>query len=507
MERWSDETAKSYCETYGSWGEDVALRVYTTRLLGRDPSLVLHGGGNTSVKTTRRDELGREVAVLCVKGSGWDMGDIEPAGLPAVSLAPLRELRALASLSDEAMVNASRRHLLDVSSPTPSVETLLHAFLPHKFIDHTHADAILALADQKDAGEICARVFGRRFGLVPYIMPGFLLAKSAVEIYERDPEVEGLILINHGIFTFGPSARLAFERMIEAVAAARAYIQSKAPVRTPTDSGMVTADYPRHLAALRGCLRHHREGIGHQVLLCRNSAAIGAFLARPNVAELATRGPATPDHVIRTKQKPLLLPDPSAFDAERYRAEVARAIEGYVADYHAYFEMQTREKQVDKKPVHPLPVVFLAPGLGLICAGRTMKAAAIAADIYEHTIDTIAMAERVGAYQPLPDAHLFDMEYWSLEQAKLGKKQPKPLEGMVTLITGAAGGIGRATASVFAEAGSNLALTDQAGTDLEALAGELASRWGVSVATTACDLTAEDQVQGMLNRVCGHFGG
>ena len=224
--KWSADEAKQYVRDYAAKGvnEDVALRTYTTRLLGRDGRLVLHGGGNTSVKTVVKDMLGEDVEVICVKGSGWDMGNIEPAGLPAVRLEPLRKMRKLDKLSDEDMVNFQRINLLDSSAPNPSVETLLHAFLPHKFIDHTHSTAVLALVNQPDSEERCRDVYDGRMGFVPYVMPGFALAKKAAEIYERAPKVEGLILDKHGIFTFGDDARQAYERMIEMVTRAEDHL-------------------------------------------------------------------------------------------------------------------------------------------------------------------------------------------------------------------------------------------------------------------------------------------
>src|SRR5262245_30502686 len=201
--RWSDEEARSYIERYAeSCNADIALRVYSSRLIGSEPSLVLHGGGNTSVKTRVQDDVGDEIEVLCVKGSGSDLSDLEPRGLPAVRLSPLLALRKLPELSDEAMVNAQRTRMLDASAPNPSVETLLHAFLPHKFIDHSHADAILALVDQPDGEAICRERFGKRFGIVPYIMPGFALSQLAAEVYEQNTKVEGLVLLKHGLFTF-----------------------------------------------------------------------------------------------------------------------------------------------------------------------------------------------------------------------------------------------------------------------------------------------------------------
>src|SRR3954451_24847591 len=216
---WSDADAEATVARYAASGvgRDLALRVYTSRLLGGDPRLVLHGGGNPSVKPVMRDLLGEPSEVLCVKGSGWDMAAIEPPGLPAVRLGPLRKLRARDALSDEDMVRFQRANLLDPGAPNPSVETLLHAFLPHKYIDHTHATAVLSLADQPDAAERVADLYGPRVGIVPYIMPGFLLAKKAAEIYEAGPGVEGLVLLKHGVFSFGETAREAYERMIAIV--------------------------------------------------------------------------------------------------------------------------------------------------------------------------------------------------------------------------------------------------------------------------------------------------
>src|SRR6187402_349126 len=241
---WTDRDADAAIARYQNLGRDVALRVYTTRLLGQDPKLVLHGGGNTSVKTRLADLNGDEVEVLCVKGSGWDMGTIEPAGLPAVRLAPLRKLRARDALADEDMVRVQRANLLDPSAPNPSVETLLHAFLPHKFVDHTHSTAVLSLTDQPAGDALCQEVYGERMGTVPYIMPGFALAKAAAEAFERETKVEGLILHRHGIFTFGADARESYERMIEMVTLAEERL------RRGRKAVFVTAQLPQQAASL-----------------------------------------------------------------------------------------------------------------------------------------------------------------------------------------------------------------------------------------------------------------
>src|SRR3954464_11761490 len=237
---WNDGDAEAAVAAYEKLGRDLALRVYTTRLLGRDPRLVLHGGGNTSVKTRIADLNGDAVDALCVKGSGWDMGSIEPAGLPAVRFAPRLKLRAREKLSDEEMVRLQRANLLDPVAPNPSVEALLHAFLPHKFIDHTHSTAVLALTDQADGEALCREVYGKRVGYVPYLMPGFGLAKAAAQVFDADPSVEGLILAKHGIFSFGADARQSYERMIALVTSAEqrlarnrkpAFVSAKLPAR------------------------------------------------------------------------------------------------------------------------------------------------------------------------------------------------------------------------------------------------------------------------------------
>ncbi len=259
--RWNDTEATALAAVYAARGvnEDLALRVYTSRLLGQDPSLVLHGGGNTSVKTRMEDLSGDETDILCVKGSGWDMGNIEPQGLPAVRLAPLLKLRDRATLSDEEMVRHQRAYLLDPGSPNPSVETLLHAFLPHKFIDHTHSTAILSIADQPNAPELCDEIFGRRMGQVPYIMPGFALSKKAAEVFERDSAVEGLILLKHGIFTFGDTAREAYERMVEMVSLAEARLcRDRKPIFLPATLPAGAASLDAVAPLVRGRLQRSR---------------------------------------------------------------------------------------------------------------------------------------------------------------------------------------------------------------------------------------------------------
>src|ERR1700720_1061865 len=341
---WSDVEAERLIDHYGAAGvgRDLALRVYTTRLLGGEPKLVLHGGGNTSVKTIMKDLLDEEVEVLCVKGSGWDMAAIEPAGLPAVRFAPLGKLRGRKALSDEEMVRVQRANLLDPGAPNPSVETLLHAFLPHKYVDHTHSTAVLSLADQPDAAERCADLYGRRMGLVRYIMPGFLLAKKAAEVFEADPAVEGLVLLKHGIFTFGETAREAYERMIAAVSQAEERLARRrttvfAAARLPVE----VAEAAEVAPILRGaCAIADPSGSGAYkrfILEFRSDPAVLDYVNGAELHRYGQAGVATPDHTIRTKNYPLIVPAPEPGRLDAFNKTVRDAVDHFAAEYHAYF--------------------------------------------------------------------------------------------------------------------------------------------------------------------------
>ncbi len=481
--RWSEADAEAAVTRYTKQGVsfDLAMRTYSARLLGADPRLVLHGGGNTSVKTTLTNPLGEEVDVLCVKGSGWDMASIEPPGHPAVRLEPLRRLAALDALSDEEMVNAHRANLLDVTAPTPSVETLLHAFLPHKFVDHTHANAVLAITDQASGEAICRELYGPRMVLVPYVMPGFQLAKRAKELFEQSPDAIGMILLKHGIFTFGATARHAYERMIEMVTLAEERVaeagrrtvagvhlprsvagtarpRSFTPVKLPERLASITevAPFLRGLCAIdRGDGAYKRW-----ILEFRGGDTVVEFVNGADLGRYAQQGTATPDHVIRVKPKPLITPPPDRDNMDAFIAGARTALDAYIADYRAYFDRHNARQARPRKALDPMPRVILVPGVGLFGLGASPPAAKIAADLAEANIDVIRAAETVGRYTVIPEADVFDIEYWSLEQAKLGKAAEKPLEGRVCVVTGAASGIGAATARAFAKAGGVVAAID-----------------------------------------------
>ncbi|MEZ5895581.1 MAG: bifunctional aldolase/short-chain dehydrogenase [Parvularculaceae bacterium] len=505
--RWSDDDAASCIADHQADGvnEDVALRVYTSRLIGVEPALVIHGGGNTSVKTRMADFLEREQSVICVKGSGWDLATIEAPGLPALLLEPLHEVRNWQSLTDEDMVKFQRLNLLDPASPNPSVETLLHAFLPHKFVDHSHASAILALSDQKDGPEICARVFGDRVAITPYVMAGFQLAKKTADTFDAHPEVEGIILEKHGLFTFGHTAKQSYARMIELVSLAEDAINA-APAWAPAQIARGDFAAPSEIIPIiRGACAGMRDDGAHKRLIAdfRRSDQIMQFVNGADLADYGARGVVTPDHIIRTKNHYLVTTAPVRGDMDTFTAGVAQAISHYRADYDAYFNENNARLGGVKTKLDSTPRVALMPGVGLIGMGASAKDAAIAADLAEITIDTVIKAERVGAFEPLSPAELFDMEYWSLEQAKLGKAKPKPLAGQIAIITGGAGAIGFATARLLAENGAEVALLDIDG----AAAMRVAEKISPYALGLHCDLTEDASVKTAFDAVVTRFGG
>ena len=525
--KWNQKDVKKHLLKYRGYGEDITLRTYTARLIGSESSLVLHGGGNTSVKTTLKDVTGEAIQCLCVKGSGWDLAIIEPEGHPAVKIAPLLKLKKLTSLSDEDMVNAQRINMLDAKGPTPSVETLLHAFLPHKFIDHTHADAILSIINNSQGEKAIKELTKGRLGLVPYIMPGFKLAKLAEKIYLKNPQVEGLVLLKHGLFTFGKTAKESYERMIYWVDKAERYLkQNKKQVWSSTG---IKVKINNELAgrisnALRSALwigvsdinnnkgDRHLETKKTMVIRFRSSKTILDFVSSKEAQTLSQVGPPTPDHIIRTKQYPLYLSvaDAQIFSSPNFADLVHYELASYKKHYQNYVKDNSRKKNKRVMPLDPLPRIIIVPGLGIFSAAQTVKDADIALDIYEHTIKVIREASYLGTYQVLSESDLFDMEYWSLEQAKLGKAMPTSFEGRIVWVSGGASGIGLATAKAFYRRGANVFLIDIDKKNLERAVETFQSIKGFNSKTlhwATCDVTDEKQVRDSFDLCSKVFGG
>ncbi|HEY4157748.1 MAG TPA: bifunctional aldolase/short-chain dehydrogenase, partial [Polyangiaceae bacterium] len=436
---WNPEHA-SLCAT------ELALRVYTSQLLGRDDTLVLHGGGNTSLKVRERNLVGEEEEILYVKGSGWDLVSIQEAGFAPVRMAHLLKLARLEALSDPQMVNELATQVTRAGAPGPSVEAILHAILPHRFVDHTHADAVLAVTNTRDGAARVREIFGDEVVVIPYVMPGFDLARLCAKQLEADAHARtiGMVLLNHGIFSFGATAQESYERMIALVGRAEAYLgRHKAWELASPTADPPTSELRLEIAALRQRLS---TCAGLPVVLATaQEPRFLAFARRPDVATVSQQGPATPDHVLRTKRLPML----------------GRDVDAYARAYAAYFERNAPHAKEPKTPLDAAPRVILDPELGLATVGRSAKDARIVRDIYSHTIDVILRATALGGYQALPEKDLFDVEYWDLEQAKLKRAGSAPVfAGEVALVTGAASGIGKACVAALLKRGAAVIALD-----------------------------------------------
>lgn len=508
---WNDKEAAEFVDRFGEHGEDLALRVYSSRLIGRDHDLVMHGGGNTSVKTELKDLFGEPYEAICVKGSGWDLVDIEPAGLPGLQMAGLRRLRALDALSDEEMVNQLRLHLGDAKAPNPSVETLLHAFLEAKFVDHSHADAVLILGNQPDGEKRMRDALGDKVAILPWIMPGFPLAKAVADACEAQPGCEGVMLLQHGIFSFAEDARTSYERMIHfvdctegAIAAATKKVVPMLAGPAKTSVKAAEENAAKVLPILRGALARNK-GQERVIADWRCADDLLAFAAHADAPALLSTGPITPDHVIRTKGPYLHLSLSEAQD----RSAVEARLDQYRSEYKAYFDGCVAKKKAGEFiMLDPDPRVLMVEGVGLLAFGANKKAATVAADLAEHTVRAKAQAAAIGKYVDLSLEDLFEMEYWSLEQAKLGKKKSPLLAGKVALITGAGGAIGHGIAEVLLENGAQVMLTDRSEEQLKK-AGELLTQnfperdFGLAV----LDVTDADSVATAFAETTRRYGG
>ena len=477
---WSDSEAASYTS-------DLARRVYTSQLLGRDASLVLHGGGNTSVKRVERSLTGEEQQLLYVKGSGWDLETIQEPGFSPVRLQHLVKLSKLEVLSDPQMMNELVTNVTRAGAPAPSVEAILHAILPHKFVDHTHADSVLAVTNTRDGDKRIREIYGDDVVVIPYIMPGFDLAQLCARKFaaEAGPKTIGMVLMNHGMFSFGDTAEESYERMIALVARAEAYLAKQRAwdiAETPVEPQSKSLHLA--LATLR---RELSRCAGFPVVLSSyQDAKYLRFARRPDVDVVSQQGPTTPDHSIRTKRVPM----------------VGRDVEAYAKAYREYFERHAPSAKEPKTMLDPAPRAIVDPELGLACVGRSAKDARIVHDIYSHTIDVILRSTALGGYQALSEKDIFDVEYWDLEQAKLRKAGAAPVfAGEVALVTGAASGIGKACVESLLKRGAAVIGLDL-NPDIVKTFGKRADFCGV-----ACDVTSESQLAQAIETGVRAFGG
>jgi rhamnose utilization protein RhaD (predicted bifunctional aldolase and dehydrogenase)/NAD(P)-dependent dehydrogenase (short-subunit alcohol dehydrogenase family) len=467
------------------FSSELELRVYSSRLLGRDDTLVLHGGGNTSVKVREQNVVGEEEEILYVKGSGWDLGTIEAQGFTPVRMAHLLKLVQLESLSDPQMVNELAAHVTRAGAPAPSVETILHAVIPHKFVDHTHADALLAITNTDDGEARVREIYGDDVIIVPYVMPGFELARACAKKIQTElrPSTIGMVLLKHGMFSFGSTAEESYARMISLVDRAENYLKQRGAWELPISPMGPIGRIRVELAALR---RDIAESAAFPMIISTDSDAKSLAFARAgNVREVSQRGPATPDHILRTKRLPML----------------GRDVSGYVAAYREYFARNAPRAKEAKTMLDPAPRVILDPEFGLTTVGRTAKEAAIARDLYSHTMDVIARAEALGGYRALSEEELFEFEYWDLEQAKVRRAGKPPMfAGEIACVTGAASGIGKACVEALLKRGAAVAGLD-VDPRVTTSAGPRPDYLGLQ-----CDITSEEAIGVALERAVRTFG-
>ncbi|MHB1455518.1 MAG: bifunctional aldolase/short-chain dehydrogenase [Armatimonadota bacterium] len=514
--RWSDISANEYVELYRSdWGEDLALRTYASRLIGKESGLVLHGGGNTSVKSVYRDLLGNDIPAIFVKASGLDMSAIDPSGHPGLDLGYLRKLRKIDDIFDSVMVNEFRTHLFDSKSATPSIETLVHAFIPMKYIDHTHADAILALTNQPKGASHVRDALGSEIIVLDYVKAGFKLAKASAEAFDANPNAKGMVLMNHGIITWGNTAKESYDAMIHFVTKAEEYIaiHSKNPLkvsaRTPVELAMERLGFTAPI--LRGLLTppsvNPDKGFDRMILLPLIDFETLDFVDSDRGKEAALTPPLTADHLIRTKSLPMWIDNPNYGDIAALKTQLSEAVDQYERDYDAYIERHADAMPGEISKFDSLPRVVLMPGLGAFCIGADVKAAEISRDITQHTLRVKSMIAAMGEYKGLSEDHIFEMEYYTLQHAKLDGTATQPLQGETAVVTGAAGAIGAGICKGLLANGCHVAVTDLPGANLDNLVGELKSIYGNRVIGVPMDVTNPDSVVDGIRVVSSTWGG
>jgi rhamnose utilization protein RhaD (predicted bifunctional aldolase and dehydrogenase)/NAD(P)-dependent dehydrogenase (short-subunit alcohol dehydrogenase family) len=515
--RWSDKGAQESLDRWAELhGEDLALRTYTSRLLGSDAGLVLHGGGNTSLKGTVRTVLGEDVPALFIKASGHDLATIDPAGHVPVDLAYIERLRGLEDLSDEEMENQLRLHLFDHKAPTPSIETPVHAFLPGRFVDHTHADAILALTNQPEGDEHVRAALGADIPILPYLPPGFQLSLEVDRAGRAAPEARAMVWTHHGIIVWGETARESYERMIDLVSRAEDYLRSKATRVLRAVRAVEEAEVARRLAKIAPLVRGRLARTvadpdrpwRRVVLRPLTTPEVRDVIDAPEGRALAVSPPLTGDHLIRTRALPAWIDATDFDDTDALARAVDTGIEAWAADYRAYLERHASRRVAGVESFPAIPAVVLVPGLGALCAGEDAASARIARDITEQTLLAKAsIAAMGGAYRAPAEEHLYDVEYRPLQHAKLAERRDPPLAGQVVLVTGAAGAIGSGISECLLDAGAHVAITDLPGDGLDRLANLLGERHPDRVLPVPLDVSDPASVEEGFALVSRSWGG
>ena len=514
--RWSDKKATAFIEKYApKWDKDLALRIYSSRLIGSEEELVLHGGGNTSVKGIYVDVLNRQVPAIYVKASGHDLENIEPEGYTALDLDYLKELEELTELSVDSMINELLTRRFDARTSMPSIESLMHAFLPARFIDHTHADAILALTNRKGGNETVKEVLGDAVRIINYVKPGFDLARAVIQTYRAFPESIGIVLLKHGLITWGETAKESYDATVELVSRAEKYLNWNKPIHIPPDTNtsleIAKTRYLKTAPVLRGLSAIRSENPDHPylrfILKPLITSEILQFLDSENSKKILLTPPLTSDHIIRIKPLPLWIGEPQFDDPEILRNQLKNAISTYNKEYDAYFNRFSNKLGAGIHRIDPMPRIIIIPGVGIICTGKDETAASIARDIARHTIKVKSIITQSSAYEGISEAELFDMEYFVMQQAKLKSGSDKKLQGKVALITGSAGAIGAGISEALLEEGCHVAISDLAGEKLDTLTGDLKEKYGNRIIGIPVDVTDKDSVSKGFQKVIEEWGG
>jgi len=473
---WKQEEANKY-------KTDLDLRVYTSRLLGRDSSLVLHGGGNTSVKSSATNLFNETQDILYVKGSGWDLATIEAEGFAPVKMDMLLKMAELKELNDPDMVKYQRLAMTNPSAPNPSVEAILHAIIPFKFVDHTHTDAVVTITNTKNGEAKIKELYGDKVLIIPYIMPGFVLAKL---IYDMTRDVDwskfdGMVLMNHGLFTFNDDAKKSYEKTIELVDKAENYLaKNKATLHVDKQSLHVEL---LELASIRKEISNIKN---HATISILNDSDEAIYFSKQNIEIISQQGPLTPDHVIRTKRVPAILGNDFKSD-----------LEDYVKTYKQYF----KENKKDETLLNPAPNFAILKNGATLSFGKNTKEAKIIKDINEHTFEAILKAEKLGGYKALSPAEIFEVEYWSLEQAKLKKSTSNPeFAGKIAILTQATSEKALAIAKMLNSKGAAIIALD-VNPKVQSIFNK-ADMIGLK-----CDTTSQEDIKNAIALAVKSFGG
>ena len=514
--KWSETELSALVDQYKDrCSADLAERTYSSRLLGSDRELVLHGGGNTSVKSSVTNVFGEHVPVIYVKASGSDLSTVEPEGHCGLDLSRLKRLQELPDLSDDEMFNELLSNRFDAEAPTPSLEALMHVFIDHKFIDHTHADAILVLTNRPEGEEKVREALGDDVVVIDYVLPGFALAQAAAAAYESSPEAKGMVLLKHGLVTWGKTAKEAYEATIELVTSAERFLsQVKTAPAIPalgTSVETATKRYSAVAPLLRGMLAvptNDPDRPNHRVILrpLINNEVL-ALVDWEKGKELALTPPLTADHLIRTKALPMWVDTESFDEADQLREDLTDSIATYRRQYDAYFERHRDRMQPWLKRFDSFPRVIMLPGLGAVCVGTNVQQADIVKDITRQTVQAKLQLGSPSFYEGLSEEHIFDMEYRGIQHAKLGLDNEPPLEGTVALVTGAAGAIGAGICQGLLDNGCHVAVTDLDGDPLHSLVEKWKPIYGERVIAVPIDVTDTKSVTAGFDTVIQNWGG